>query len=133
MKNEWSSKWVSSKQPRKQRKYRHNAPLHIRRKFLSAHLSPVLRKRHSKRSFPVRKGDEVLVMTGSMKGRKGIIERVSVRESKVYIENIKAKKADGSEVLRPIQPSNLMITVLKVEDKMRGRALERAAPREEKK
>ncbi|MCW1309534.1 MAG: 60S ribosomal protein L26, partial [Candidatus Nanoarchaeia archaeon] len=35
----WSKKWKSSKKPSKQRKYRYNAPLHIRRKFLSVNLS----------------------------------------------------------------------------------------------
>ncbi len=130
MKKEWSSRWLASSQPRKQRKYVHNAPLHVRRKFLSAHLSPVLRKRYNRRSLPVRKGDEVMVTTGSMKGRKGMVEKVSVKEGKVYIENMKAKKSDGSEVMRPVQPSNLLIMNVKMEDKKRGKAIDRSAPKE---
>lgn len=126
MKQIWSNKWVSSRQPRKQRKYRHNAPLHIRRKFLSAHLSPTLRERFGKRSLPVRKGDEVKVMAGCMKGKKGIVEKVNLKEAKVYIDTVKIKKTDGSEVLRALRPSNLMITSLNLEDKSRQRVLERA-------
>ena len=33
MKSIFSKSWVSSKQPRKQRKYRYNAPDHIKKKF----------------------------------------------------------------------------------------------------
>jgi large subunit ribosomal protein L24 len=130
MKKEWSRKWAASKQPRKQRKFRINAPVHTRRKFISAHLSPVLRKRYNRRSMGVRKGDEVMVMTGSMKGKKGLVERVDLKKSKVYIDNIKIKKSDGSEIMRAIEPSNIMITVMKVDDKKRGKALERSARKE---
>ena len=34
MKRKYSSSWKSSKQPRKQRKYRQNAPLHIKQKLV---------------------------------------------------------------------------------------------------
>jgi len=34
MKKIFSTHWKASKQPRKQRKYRAKAPLHIKRKFL---------------------------------------------------------------------------------------------------
>ena len=125
MRKEWSSKWIRSKQPRKQRKYRYNAPLHIRRKFVSAHLSPELREKFGKRSFPLRKGDEVKVMRGEFKGFKGVVERVNLKDLKIYIEDLKVKKADGSEVLRPVRPSNLMIIKLNLDDKKRLEALER--------
>ena len=126
MKQDWSSKWVSSKQPRKQRKYRHNAPLHARHKLVSAHLSPVLRERFGKRGLPVRKGDEVRVMRGGVKGKKVVVERVNLKESKVYVDAIKIKKTDGSEIMRALRPSNLMITSLNLEDKARQKVLDRA-------
>ena len=44
MKKKFSNAWIGSKQPRKQRKYRHNAPLNVRNKFLSSHLSKELMK-----------------------------------------------------------------------------------------
>ncbi len=62
MKKKFSDKWKASKLPRKQRKYLANAPLHIKRKFLSANLSKELRKKHGKRSIPIRKGDTVRIM-----------------------------------------------------------------------
>jgi len=126
MKREWSSKWIASKQPRKQRKFRHRSPLHRRQKFVSAHLSEILRRRFGKRSLPLRKGDEVKVMRGSDKGFKGKIERVDLKTSKVYIEGLNVKKVDGSEVLRAVEPSNLLIVEPKMEDKRRQAIVERS-------
>lgn len=133
MKKEWSRMWVKSVQPRKQRKYRHNAPLHIRHKFLSANLAPELRNRFEKRSMPVRKGDEVEVMRGSSKGLRGTVNRVDLRKSRVYIEEIKVKKTDGSEIMKPLQPSNLRIVKLALDDKMRQAVIERAEKKTGKK
>jgi large subunit ribosomal protein L24 len=132
MKKDWSPKWVGSSQPRKQRKYRYNAPLHIRRKFVSAHLSRELRERYGKRSVPLRKGDEVVVMKGGFRGFTGNIDRIDMSESKVFIDGVKRKKVDGSEIPVPIDPSNVMITKLTLEDKMRQAVFERAPAKEKK-
>jgi len=128
MKQKWSSKWKSSKQPRKQRKFRHNAPLHVRHKFMAAHLSPALRKQFGKRSIPVRKGDEIKVMSGSSKGQTGAVERIDLKKLKVYVNGITVKKVDGSEVMKPLKPSNLMITKLNLDDRMRQRVFDRVSP-----
>jgi len=53
MKSKFSAHWKSSKQTRKQRKYRANAPIHVQRKLLSANLSKELRKKYEKRDFPI--------------------------------------------------------------------------------
>jgi large subunit ribosomal protein L24 len=127
MKQKFSKSWIRSKQPRKQRKYRYNAPMHVRQKFVSAHLSEVLRNRFGKRSLALRKGDEVKVVRGESKGFKGRIERIDLKNSKVYIEGLNVKKVDGSEVLKPIHPSNLIITDPKMEDKRRQIIIERAS------
>jgi large subunit ribosomal protein L24 len=126
MKKEWSSNWLSSVQPRKQRKYRYNAPLHVRQGFLKANLSKELRKRFNKRSLQVRKGDEIKVMRGNFKGKTGTIEKVDLRSTKVFVDEIKVKKVDGSEVPRPLHPSNIMLTKLKLDDKKRQTILDRA-------
>jgi len=137
MKQSWSAKWSRSTQVRKQRKYRHKAPLHVRRRFVSAHFAPALRKQYGKRSVPLRKGDEVEVMCGDMKKSKGKVERVALDKCRVYIEGINVKKADGSEILKPFHPSNLMITKLNLEDKRRQKVFDRAGqakkPKAEKK
>ncbi len=133
MKREWSNKWIASTQPRKQRKFRHNAPLHVRQKFVSAHLSEILRRRFGRRSLPLRKGDEVKVMRGEDKGFTGKVERVDLKNSKVYIEGLTVKKVDGSEVMKPIEPSNLLIVEPKMDDKRRQAIVERAREAKEKK
>ena len=126
MKKKWSAKWKGSRQPRKQRKYVYNAPLHVKRKLVSAHLSEELRKRFGKRSIPVRKGDEVVVMVGQLKKTRGSVEKVDVGNGKVYVQGIKSKKVDGSEVPRPLRASNIMIVRLNLDDKRRQAVFERA-------
>lgn len=127
MKQEWSNKWTGSRQPRKQRKYRANAPMHVLHKLVTANLSPPLRERYKRRSLPVRKGDEVRVMSGSFRGIKGVVERVELKTQGVYIDSVKVKKTDESEVQRPIQASNIQIISPTLDDKMRVRAIERKA------
>jgi large subunit ribosomal protein L24 len=133
MKTEWSSKWKASKQPRKQRKYRANAPLHTRHKFVSARLSKDLKIQMGKRSMPLRKGDEVKIMNGSSKKSTGSVSRVDLSSLKVYVEGITVKKVDSSEVSRALEPSNLMITKLNMDDKMRRKQMDRVVRRKEKK
>jgi len=132
MRKSWSSGWKASTQPRKQRKYRANAPLHVRRKFLSAHVSPELRKSHGKRSIVVRKGDEVRIMRGGSRGSAGVVEKVSSAKSVVYIEGVKITKVDGSTKPKPIHASNVIITKLNLDDKRRQAVLERAGSQKEK-
>src|SRR3989344_6562113 len=119
MKNKFSKNWKSSKQPRKQRKYLANAPLSIKRKFLSANLSKELRKKHEKRNLPVRKGDTVKIMRGKFRGKQGKITEVNTKISKIKIEGIQVKKQDGSKVDVRIIPSNIQIIELNAEDKKR--------------
>lgn len=128
MRKEFSKEWVSSKQPRKQRKYRYNAPLHIRQSFTNANLSQELRSKYKKRKFPLKVGDSVKVMRGNFKGKSGKVSKVDLREVKVYIEGLKRKKSDGKEVQVPFKPSNLQIISLNMEDKKRTKIADRKKP-----
>jgi len=128
----WSKEWKSSKKPKKQRKYRYNAPLHVKRKFLSTNLSKELRKKYNRRSFPLRKGDEVEVMRGEFKKKKGDVNRIDLKETKVYIDGITRKKVDGSDISVPIHPSNLRITELDLKDEKRLKALKRTVKKVKK-
>jgi len=114
-----------SKKARKQRKFLYNAPLHLRRKMISAHLSKELREQYKRRSLPLRKGDEVKVMRGEFKGTVGKVVKVDTKKYKVYIDNVKKKRSVGTEYLVPISPSNLMIIKLNLDDKYRLKMLER--------
>ena len=115
MKKEFSTKWVGSKLPRKQRKYRAKAPLHLRKKFVSVNLSKELRKKYEKRNVPVKLGDTVKILRGKFKGKSGKITKVFLKISKVTIEGIQVAKQDGSKVNVKMQPSNLQITMLNLE------------------
>ncbi len=119
MKQKFSKSWKASSQPRKQRKYRANAPLHLKKKFVSVNLSKELRKKHEKRNIPVRKGDTVKIMRGKFKGKQGKVTVVKLNISKVIIEGIQVKKQDGSKVNIKLQPSNLQIIELNLEDRKR--------------
>ena len=121
----WSKNWKSSKNPRKQRKYLYNLPLHIRKSLLSATLSKDLRKKYGKRSLSVRKDDKVKILRGQFKKKTGKISRVSLKKIRIYVEGVENVKKDGSKVPYPIHPSNVMITELNLDDKERKMILER--------
>jgi len=117
---------IKSKRPGKQRKFLYQSALHIKHKFLAAHLSKELRKQWKKRSLSVRKGDEVKVMRGKFKGTVGKISKVDLKRLKVYIENVKRKKVSGEEVHVPIHPSKLLIINPVMEDPKRKKAITRS-------
>ena len=125
MKQEFSTSWLSSTQPRKQRKFRINAPLHIRHKFLSANLSKDLRKKYAKRNLPLRKGDEVLIMRGAFKKKKAKVTSVDLKNSRIVIEGMQRSKKDGSKVNVFFHPSVLQIQSLNLDDKQRVAILNR--------
>ena len=106
-------------QPRKQRKALYTAPLHIRRKIMSANLSKDLRADIGKRSLPIRVGDKVQVVRGDFKGHEGKVESVDAKRYKVTVEGVTLSKPDGNAVLLPIHPSNLMIIDADLKDERR--------------
>ena len=125
MKTKFSRGWKRSKAPKKQHKYRYNAPLHIKQKFMRANLSKELRKKHGKRSLGLKKGDRVKVVVGQFKGKAGKVERIDLKKCKVYLEGIEILKKDGTKTTYPINPSNLTLTEINLDDKMRNKVLER--------
>lgn len=114
-----------SSKPGKQRKLLYNSPHHKLPRLMSAHLSPPLREKYDRRSFPVRVGDTVKVLRGEYRGVEGKVTGVDRRRHYVFVENVTTKKADGTTKPRPIHVSNVMITQLKLDDKFRQAALVR--------
>jgi len=125
MRSQFNKSWKASKQPRKQRKYRAKAPLHIKHKFLSASLNKELKKRYQRRSFPVRSGDIVKILRGSFKKKTGKVSLIDVKRTKISIEKIQRTKKDGTKVNVFFHPSNLQITELNLDDKKRLTSIER--------
>ena len=115
----FSKLWKSSKKPSKQRKYRANAPLSIKRKFLSVHLSKDLIKKYKTRNVIVRKNDKVKITRGQFRGKTGKILNVITKKSKVFIEGIENVKKDGTKAYYPMEPSNLVIIEPDLTDKRR--------------
>lgn len=121
----FSKSWKSSKKAKKQRKFRFNAPLHIKGKFLSSHLSKELRAKYKRRNTRVRVGDKVKIAVGQFKGKNGKVERALIKRCKVYVTGIEIIKKDGTKLMYGLEPSNLIIVELNIEDKERIKALER--------
>jgi large subunit ribosomal protein L24 len=119
MKQDFIKSWNKSQQPRKQHKFRHNAPLHIRGKFLNTNLVEELRKKHNIRTVRIRKGDKIKVMRGQHKGKTGKVDRVNIHFSKVFITGIEAIRKDGTKSLIAFEPSKLQIIELDMSDKNR--------------
>jgi len=93
--------------------------------MVASTLSKELREKYNRRNLPARKGDRVKIIRGEFKGDGGEITRVDPKGYKIYIEGINIKKSDGTDVERAIDPSNVMITDLYMEDKERRGVLER--------
>jgi large subunit ribosomal protein L24 len=122
---------VSSK-ARVQRYNQANAPLHVKRKMLSAHLSDDLRKEFGKRSARVCKGDTVVVVRGNedIRGIEGKVLSVYTQTGRVSVEGVTIKSADGTEKERPVHASNLVIVKLNLDDAWRKEALSRKEAKE---
>lgn len=113
-----------SSQPRKQRLARINAPHHQARKQMASHLSEELLLKYNRRNLTVIKGDEVKVLRGDFAGKNGAVIGIDATKRKVTVEGVINKKADGTEVARAIDPSNLLIVKLNLADKLRRAKLD---------
>ena len=122
---------VSSK-ARVQRKTSANAPVHVKRKMLSAHLSKDLSKQYGRRSARVCVGDTVVIARGAegIRGVEGKVIAVMTDEGRVTVEGITINQADGTAVARPVHASNLIITKLNLDDAWRKDALSKKEAKE---
>jgi large subunit ribosomal protein L24 len=129
---------VKSMKPTKQRKAHYNAPLHEKRKRISARLQ--LDKPDSRfdgvRTVTVRIGDTVRVTRGDLSnggkrhgGKRGTdpltgsVIRIDSEKGRLYIEGAKASKADNKEEAVPVHSSNVVVVKLDETDKLRVQQL----------
>jgi large subunit ribosomal protein L24 len=117
---------TSSTKARKQRKARANAPLHKKRRMVSAHLDSALMKEYNVRSVAVRKGDTVRVIRGDkdFKASEAKVASVDLKNLKIIIENVTVPKADGTQKPKPVDPSNVLLTRLDLSDPWRKEKLD---------
>lgn len=127
--DDWSKSWKSSKQPRKQRKYLLNAPLHIRRKIISSRLDDKIREIIKIKSLPVIVGDYVRIIRGDeeIKNKEGYVVYVDTKRYRVYVDVAKYTKKDGKEYYYPIHHSKLLILKLNLSNKKRIEMIKRKA------
>ncbi|EIW70156.1 60S ribosomal protein L26 [Tremella mesenterica] len=116
---------------RKSRKAHFGASSGTKRKIMSSPLSKDLRSKHSCRSMPIRKDDEVLIVRGKYKGREGKITQVYRKKWVVHVERVHVEKSNAATVSVGIHPSNVVITTLKL-DKDRKAILERKGKKSSK-
>lgn len=119
-------------QTRKQRKYRYNAPLHVKQKMVHVHLSKELRSKYGIRNTQVKKGDKVKVLRGKFNKKDGKVERVNLKDSKVFVAGLEMIKKDGTKVPAAFDPSNLMITSLDTSGKKRKVSVKKENKAEQK-
>jgi large subunit ribosomal protein L24 len=112
----WSEDWKSSTNPQKQRKYRENAPQHVKDKLVSVNLSETLREELGTRSINLNLGDRVKVMRGDRKGAEGIVSNIDRDDQKVYVNGLEVTRQDGSTSEVPFRPSNLQAQALNLEE-----------------
>jgi len=129
---------VKSSKPGKQRKAQANAPMHIRRRNITARLmldSPDDRLAHV-RSVTVRVGDTVRVVRGDMAhggkrhgGKRhasttqGAVLGVDASTGRLTIEGVTATKSDNREEAVPVHASNVVVVRLDESDKLRMQKL----------
>lgn len=114
---------IESEQPRKQRKARYQAPSHVKTKYLNAPLSDALREKYKKKTVRVIKGDTVKLTRGDFVGEEGLVDAVDTKKSKIVVHGVSLTKADGTEVPRLVDTSNVQITKLNFTDARRQEKL----------
>ncbi len=113
-----------TRQPRKQRNQTERAPLHKRHEQVKSPLSNDLREEFGQRSVRVNAGDTVEVMRGDFAGEEGEVVKVDLKEATIHVEEIALEKADGEDVMRPLDASNVRVTDLDLSDDRREARLE---------
>ena len=113
-----------TRQPEKQRSRQRRAPLHEKQKQVRSHLSEDLREEYGQRSVRVNVGDTVEVQRGDYAGEEGEVVNVDLRSTDIHVEDVTQETADGEEVPRPLDASNLVVTELDLEDDRREARLE---------
>ena len=114
---------TTSALPRQQRKAGFEATIFERHRRMAVPLSKELRNRYGRRAIPVRKGDTVMILSGSYKGREERVAKVDLRGYAVTLDNVTGKTADAKLKPLSVRPSHLLLTRLALGDPWRRRIL----------
>lgn len=86
---------------------------------MSVRLKDDLRNKIGTKALPVREGDRVQVQRGDHRGEYGEVRDVDRENYKLYIEGLTRETVSGSEATIPVDPSNVIITKLNLDDDLR--------------
>ena len=87
-------------------------------------LSTELREKYKRKTVRPREGDSVRIVRGEFKGIEGKVTKVSSHDGTLNVEGVTREKQKGGTSPVPIPSSNVLITAVFVEDKMRKNRLE---------
>ena len=113
-----------TRQPHKQRNREERASLHEKQRQVRAPLSSELRDEYEQRSVRVNVGDTVELQRGDFAGESGEVIDVDLRATTIDVEDVTIETADGEEVPRSLDASNVEVTALDLEDERRAARLQ---------
>ena len=113
-----------TRQPHKQRNREERATLHEKQKQVRAPLASELRDEYDQRNVRVNVGDTVEIQRGDFAGESGEVIDVDLRAAEIHVEDVTIETADGEEVPRSLDASNVQVTDLDLEDDRREARLQ---------
>ena len=87
-------------------------------------MSEELRDEYETRTVRVNVGDTVEVTRGDYAGHEDEVVKVDLIDSVVHVDGVTVERADGEEVARPLDASNVRITDLDLSDDIREERIE---------
>ena len=87
--------------------------------LMRAALSSDLKTKHNRGTVRVRVGDSVKLIRGEYSGVEGKVQKVFPKEGRLTIEGVTREKIAGGTTPIRIHTSNLVVTNLNLDDKLR--------------
>ncbi|MGH9985610.1 MAG: 50S ribosomal protein L24 [Nitrososphaeraceae archaeon] len=107
-------------------------PKHMTERMLRSPLSRALREKYGRRNVRVIAGDTIKVMRGEYSGIEGKVEKVDMKRGSLAIEGIQREKVRGGNVKVEINSTNVVVTDLDLDDKLRQALIQRIHESEKK-
>lgn len=108
------------------------APKQLAERKLRSPLSRALREKYGRRNLRVIAGDTIKVVRGEYSGIEGKIEKVNMKRGSLAIEGIQREKVRGGNVKVEINSTNVVVTDLDLDDKLRQALIQRIHESEKK-
>ncbi len=115
---------TESRQPRKVKRSLHEARSMLKSIFVRAPLSDQLREKYRRRAVTVREGDTVKIVRGDFKNVEGKVQKVDVKEGRLFVEGVTRQKVKGGTTQLSVSASKVLVTGLSLDDKRRKSRLE---------